>query len=165
VRTHVWTGVTCAILGAAIIWPGQAAGTITLQASADIVQPTANAAYQANSGGYADATFEAANTWVMATGGETCGYVDISWSMMIGWDEGNQGVAVDEGSRVVQFDERGEWRQEATLVGDGTVTVGVRHARALAEVWVTGTQNRAYADHVHQFSVVGQQGGGGGGDT
>lgn len=162
-RTIAWTYIACAVLGAAVTSPRQAAATVALQASADIIQPTANSTYQANSGGFADVTFEATNTWVMATGGEAYGYVNISWSMMIGWDEGNQGVAVDEDSRVVQFDEWGEWRKAATLVGDDTVTVGVQHARALAEVWVTGTQDRAYADHVHTFSVVGQQGGGVGG--
>lgn len=147
----------------AVIMGCAANADFTLMGSADIVQPTTNSTYQANASGYAEVGFESTNTSVMVTGGTGGVWVSVEWNMMIGWDEGNQAVASDIGSYVFQLEGRGEWRREVSPRGENPVTVGVRHARYLAEIWVPGAH--FYSDHSHEYGVVGQQQDDGGGGS
>lgn len=81
---------------------------------------------------------------------------------MAGYDEGNQGVALVEGT-MITFDCEGIWQRTPDISGSCYVSVGERHAVGSAEIWVPGTQDRQYATDTNVFSVIMQQQGGGGG--
>ncbi len=146
----------------------QAAGAdLTLSAFADVYRPESNAAYTATlefAGiKYAeDVLFRSISSLVRATGGSPNSLVSVSWRVKVGFSEGNDGVALDEGI-LVQFDSSGEWQRTPDIAGSADVSVGQKHAVADAEVWVSRSQNRDHDTDTNVFSVITQQQGGAGG--
>lgn len=144
-------------------------GDISLSAVAAVDKPDQNAypgALQMNGTWYAEVPFQTVSSCVAAEGGQPDSWASISWEIMIGYDEGNQGVAYTCGD-LVRFDRNGKWAAQPQLSGSAWVSVGSRHARAVADIYVSGGSS-AHAEAVRAFSVIAPQAGGppggGGGD-
>ncbi len=112
---------------------------------------------------YASVPFRSINSYVRAQGGTPNTTAYVSWEIMVGYEEGNQGVAV-VGGVTIEFDSEGKFQRTPDISGSAEVSVGERNSSASAETWIPNTQNHAYDSDTDVFFVLmPQQGGGGGG--
>lgn len=140
---------------------------LTLSAYAVVSRPTHNeaftAAIQFGSLWYASVPFRSISSSVRADGGTPNSSACVSWAIMVGYEEGNQGVA-SAGGATIEFDGVGKFQRTPDISGSADVSVGEKHSSASAEIWVPNTQNWAYNKATDVFFVLmAQQGGGGGG--
>jgi len=139
---------------------------LTLSAYADVYRPQYDASYVAtfeiNGQKYADVLFRSVNSYVRAECGSPNDYASVTWEIMVGYEEGNSGVALVRGT-IIQFDGNGVWQRTPDISGSCYVSLGDKHAVASAEVFVPGTTNRAFDTDTNPFHVITQQQGGGGG--